>query len=155
MISISALGQESLQKVIDLSIAVFQPTEAERKKYHDPQTWSKHLASDAVMLGAESDGELVGFIFVRRYGQDQMHVWMAGVLSAMRGQGVMTKLRNELETIAVVEQRDTITINTYEKKFPSMFRLFKHLDFTLDHQADEVVNGESLTKSFFKKTLAI
>jgi len=135
---------EELDKALEVSIQIFEPSFEEHQKYHDKNDWLNKLNDGGLLVTAWDDKKVVGFSI--SYPKEQkFHVWNVGVLKEYRKLGIWKNMYNEIEKFAKGRKFEQLTLNTYKDKFPGMY------NFVLDSGFTELkTEGD---KSFFIKKL--
>jgi len=135
---------EDLDKTLEISIQIFEPSPEELQKYHNKNDWLNKINHGGLLVTAWDYKKMVGFSIC--YSKEQkFHIWNAGVLKEYRKLGIWRMMSDEIEKFAKEKDFKHLTLNTYKTKFPDMYA------FVLDNGYEEYkTEGEKL---FFIKAI--
>lgn len=143
MPEIRELTEQDIPAAHDLSVEVFGESASEPK--YSLQVWKENLGKNGLLLGTFMDGALVGFKFGYEREPGSFHSWLGGVREPYRHQGIMRLLTERQEAWARSRGYRVLTVNTYQEKFPAMYKLLIGMGYA------ELDRREG--KSFFRKEL--
>ena len=150
-IGIKELREEVIPAAFQLSVEIFGPGAADEK--HDIVQWRAHFMDDGILLGAYDGEALVGFKYGYRRQKGAIHSWLGGVRESYRGQGIARRLMEQQETLARERGFASITVNTFQEKFPAMYHLLQTSGYAPIATSEVTESGKVFIKTHFQKIL--
>lgn len=90
---------DDLDKVLELSILVFEPPLENIKKYHDKSDWLIKIENGGLLVSAWDNERVVGFSICYPK-EGKFHIWNVGVLKEYRKLGIWKMMYEEIEKFA-------------------------------------------------------
>lgn len=148
-IKINTNHLEELNEVLEVANIVFQPNEAEKARYHRKEDWLLKI-ENGLMVTAVVGGKVIGFAICYRK-ENTLHIWNVGVLPEHRKNGAWRKMYDAIVLFARENGFESISLNTYKEKFPSMYNFCQTHGF--EEYNTELDELSGTTKSMFLKRL--
>jgi len=138
----------NLDEVLAVANEVFSPNLEEKEKYFNKSDWVDRVIN-GFCVSALDDKKIVGFSI--SYGKDKdLHIWNVGVLDKYRKMGIWHKLYEKTIEYAVKNNYQSISLNTFEKKFPNMYSFCQKEGFIKYKTEIDSLSGKIKSK-FVKK----
>jgi ribosomal protein S18 acetylase RimI-like enzyme len=152
---IKQLYETDFAEVIDLSLSIFKPKAGKNDRYHNINNWKEYFRQKGILLGAFVNNKLAGYLFCyeREPNKNTLHCWMAGVAEKHRRQGMLKKLTSKLTKILREKDYKAFTINTWPKKFPSMYAYLTKYGYEKYKEEEKEWEGKKTIKAFFRKNI--
>jgi GNAT superfamily N-acetyltransferase len=139
-----------LQPILDLSNQIFGVEASAEGTHHSSLSeWVRRLSdaqafiASAATLDRESTSKQpVGFMFVHpkqhtANAEPVLHIWLAGVLPAYRGEGVFHRLMTMVEEHALQFGAARISVATYPKRFEKMYSILSKTGWEVTNDLDD------------------
>jgi len=151
-LEVKVLGKNDIKNAVEISKIIFNPS-SKYLRYHKTKVWEEIMNHGGILLGALEDGKLIGFAFGHPKEENTFHYWMGGVLEEYRNRGLGTKLLEILEQVVLEKGFVSITVNTFQEKYPVQFELLKKHGYEIYKTENEIEDGVHMTKSYLSKKL--
>lgn len=115
-----------MRDAIKLHDKVFN--EAGHSLYNDENEWLKRIQNGGYFVAANNGETIKGFTVCDVTDEGDFKIWLTGVDPEARGEGVWSKMYEEVVTHAKAKGYKYILLNTFPKKFPAMFSFLQKVN---------------------------
>lgn len=108
-----------IDKTLKLHNDVFE--EKSETVYNSREEWIRRINNGGYFIYCKAGSEVVGYAVCDVVENGDLKIWLAGVDSKFRKQGIWSRLYEGIKSHAVEEGRSYILLNTKPTRFPAMY----------------------------------
>ena len=112
---------DDIEESVQCSIEIFKPDANDLLRYHNKNNWISKIQEGGLLIVAKDSSSVVGFSLSYKKSDTHFHIWLVGVQDAYRKQGIWSTMYEMICIFAQEHQYKKLTINTFEKKYSSMY----------------------------------
>ena len=116
-----------IQTAIELQNKVFGP-QPENSPYNNKDEWIKRVSNGGYFVVARDAQGVKGFAVCDITREKEFKIWLAGVDNESRGNGIWSKLYQDIVIHAKKSGHQYILINTFPEKYPIMFSFLQKIN---------------------------
>ena len=102
--------------------------ETEQSLYNNKDEWLKRINSGGYFVVVNESENTKGFTVCNVTTEGDFKIWLAGVDLEARGKGVWSTMYSDVVTHAKEQGYEHILLNTFPKKFPTMFSFLQKMN---------------------------
>jgi ribosomal protein S18 acetylase RimI-like enzyme len=115
-----------VEGAIQLHDKVFN--EIEQSLYNNKDEWLKRINNGGYFVVVNEGDSTKGFVVCDVTNEGDFKIWLAGVDPEARGQGVWSKMYDDVVSHAKENGCEYILLNTFPQKFPAMFSFLEKMN---------------------------
>lgn len=138
-----------LENILELSKDVFSPSKEDALKYHDKADWLNKINKNGLLISVKDKNKYIAFAICYQKEERILHIWNVGVQGEYRRMGIWKEIYQRILDYAIEKGYKYLTLNTYENKFPNMYKFAKREEFILTKK--EITTNGDIKSCFIKE----
>jgi ribosomal protein S18 acetylase RimI-like enzyme len=126
-----------IDDVLELHNRVFD--EGRETIYNSKEEWLRRIADGGYFVFCKKDSVVVGYAVCDIVENGDFKIWLVGVDSGFRKQGIWSMLYENVKNHAQSEGRTHMLLNTFPSKFPAMYSFLRSVNAEIYKK--EMVDG--------------